>query len=53
MCLFHENELLDQGHVVRLALAEDGPHARDLLRFVVIIVQIPAIVIALRFLLRN
>lgn len=48
--LLHENQLLDEGHVVGLALAQDGPHALDLLRLVVLVVQVAPVVIALRLL---
>lgn len=48
--LLHEDELLDEAHVVCLALAQDGAHAGDLLGLVVVVVQVPSVVIALRLL---
>jgi len=48
--LLHEDELLDEAHVVGLALAEDGAHAGDLLRLVVVVVQVAPVVVSLRLL---
>ena len=50
MRLLHEDELLDEAHVVGLALAQDGAHAGDLLRLVVVVVQVPPVVVPLRLL---
>ena len=46
MGLFHEDELLDEGHVVGLALPQDGPHARYLLRLIVVVVQVATILVS-------
>jgi hypothetical protein len=51
MSLFHEDELLDERHVVGLALPQYGPHARYLLRLVVVVVQIATILVSQRLLI--
>lgn len=51
MSLFHEDELLDERHVMGLALPQDGPHARYLLRLVVVVVQIATILVSQRLLI--
>ncbi len=53
MRLLHEYELLDERHVVRLGLAQDGAHHAQLARLVVLLVQVTSVVHALRLLETN